>query len=153
MLRVFRKSLTIIGTLFVLAPWVSVVMAGSTDSDPTTATDVQRELKETLQTITSYSAEQRNIAVAKAKEALDKTDMRIDQLQQQVDQNLKPISQDVRRQTLETLKTLRKQRTEIAEWVGGMKHSSTSAWGEIKKGFAKSYTELQKSLEKAREKF
>jgi len=51
------------------------------------------------------------------------------------------------------LKALRKQRTEIAEWYGGLKHSSIGAWDEIKKGFANSYTELEKSLEKAREKF
>jgi hypothetical protein len=34
-----------------------------------------------------------------------------------------------------------------------LKHSSAGAWEEIKQGFAKSYTDLETSLAKAREKF
>ena len=150
---VFVKLLTTTSILLMLLLWIPLVMAESTNRTPATATDVQRELKETLQAIASYSAEQRDAAVTKAKESLAKTDARIEQLQQQIEQNLKPMSKEARIQAQESLKTLRKQRNEIAEWYGGLKHSSANAWDEIKTGFANSYTELEKSLEKAREKF
>jgi uncharacterized phage infection (PIP) family protein YhgE len=148
----YKKSLIILPILL-LGLWVPATMADSANSAPATASDVQRELKETLQTIASYSAEQRVAAVAKAKEALAKTDERIDQLQQHIEQNWQSMNQEAREQSRESLKALQKQRTEIAEWYGGLKHSSANAWDEIKKGFANSYNELEKSLEKAREKF
>jgi TolA-binding protein len=151
--KIFASNFVAFTCLLFLCLAPTSAIAASTDSDQTSAADIQREMKETLQTIASYSAEQRDAAVAKAKEALAKTDARIEQLQQQIDQNLQPMSKEARIQAQEALKTLRKQRTEIAEWYGGLKHSSVNAWDEIKKGFAKSYTELEKSLEKAREKF
>ena len=153
MRREYSQNLVSFSALLICIFCATYALAGSTQKNQTSASDVQRELKETLKAIASYSADQRDAAVAKAKDALLKTDARIEKLQQQIDQNLQPMSQGARHKAQETLKLLHKQRTEIAEWYGGLKHSSTSAWDEIKKGFAKSYTELEESLEKARDKF
>ncbi len=150
-----RTDLVLFSVLLALSLSVcpTLTLAGGEDGDQTSAADVRRELNETLQTLASYSADQRDAAVAKAKEALAKTDARIEQLQEKIERDWQPMSQEARKQAQETLKALRKQRTEIAEWYGGLKHSSANAWDEIKQGFAHSYSELEKSLEKAREKF
>ncbi len=132
---------------------VSIATAATSDSNQTTATEVRKEINEALQAIGSYSAEQRDAAVIKAREALAKTDARIEELEQKIHQNWQPMSEEARQQAHTTLKALQKQRTEIAEWYGGLKHSSVNAWEEIKKGFSASYTELGKSLEKARQEF
>ena len=131
----------------------SGALADTSPNSPTTAADVRRELNETLRLIASYSAEQREAAVAKAKESLAKTDAQIEQLQRDFDENRKSMSAEARKQAETTLKVLRQQRNEIAEWYDGLKHSSASAWDEIKKGFSASYRDLEKALEKAREEF
>jgi hypothetical protein len=128
-------------------------MAASPGQDQTSKNEVREEIKEALQAIGSYSAEQRDEAVAKAQEALAKTDARLEKLQQDIDQNWQQMNQTAREKARKSLKTLQQQRTDIAEWYGGLKHSSASAWEEIKKGFSKSYSALEKSLEKAREEF
>jgi hypothetical protein len=121
--------------------------------DQVSAADVRKEIDQTLQVISSYTAGQRDAALAKAKEALAKTDGRIEQLQQHIDQNWQTMSQEARSQAQTTLRALQKQRTAIAEWYGGMKHSSAGAWEEVKQGFARSYHDLETALAKAREKF
>jgi hypothetical protein len=136
--------------LFVGSP---AAMAASPGQDQTSKNEVREEIKEALQAIGSYSAEQRDEAVAKAQEALAKTDARLEKLQQDIDQNWQQMNQTAREKARKSLKTLQQQRTDIAEWYGGLKHSSASAWEEIKKGFSKSYSALEKSLEKAREEF
>jgi hypothetical protein len=151
-----KKSLSrslLLAATFCLFLGPAIAHAGATQADQTGASEVRREMAETLKAIAGYSAEQRDAAVAKAREALAKIDARIEDLQQQLDQNLQPMSEEARKQARESLQALRKQRTEIAEWYGGLKHSSAGAWNEIKKGFAQSYSELEKALEKAREKF
>jgi hypothetical protein len=145
------RSLVVLCALLALFFCTADVMAAA-QGDQVPAAEVRKEINETMQVISSYTAEQRDAAVAKAKEALAKTDVRIEQLQQHIDQNWQQMSQDARIQAKSTLRTLQKQRTEIAEWYGGMKHSSADAWEEIKQGFSKSYHDLESSLAKAREK-
>jgi hypothetical protein len=48
-----------------------------------------------------------------------------------------------------TMKTLRRQRDETAEWLGKLKKSSAETWDEVKGGFVKSYEALRQSLAKA----
>jgi hypothetical protein len=130
-----------------------VPMTGAATSDQPTAAEVRKDIDQTLKTISSYTAEQRDAALAKAKEALVKTDARLEQLQQVIDKNWQTMNEEARLQARQAMRDLQKQRTDIAEWYGGLKHSSAGAWDEIKKGFAKSYADFETSLAKAREKF
>lgn len=153
MMRSFRTSSAILCVLLTLLIYSPFAMAGTAEDPQTTASEVRQQIDEALQSIGSYSAEQRDAALEKAKETLEKTDARIDEFEQQIDRNWDTMNQEARSQAKETLKTLKKQRTVIAEWYGGLKHSSANAWEEIKKGFSKSYTDLEDSIAKAREKF
>jgi hypothetical protein len=53
----------------------------------------------------------------------------------------------------ETMKALRQQRNRVAEWYGGMKHSSRDAWEDVKEGFSESYSALVGSWDEARQEF
>ena len=148
----FNAGLIFLSALLLLLGPI-FALAGTTNNDKTSAADVGRELHETLNAIGSYTAEQRAAAVEKAKEALAKTDAHIDQVQQKIEQDWQSMSEDARHAAKQSLKDLRHKRTEIAEWYGGLKHSSANAWDKVKKGFSSSYQELEESLEKGREKF
>jgi hypothetical protein len=149
----FRPILLKLIIFLALLLCTSIAIAGAAQVNQTTTADARKEVSEAVQVITSYSAEQRDAAVLKAKDALAKSDARIETLQQQMDQHWQQMSQEAREMARKTMSDLQKQRTEIAEWYGGLMHSSSNAWEEIKKGFSKSYTDLENSLEKAREKF
>ncbi len=149
----FRKVLVRFIPLLTILLCTSAATAGAPPEDHATAAEVRQEVDAALKAIASYSAGQRDAALAKAKDALQKTDTRIEQLQREIDQNWQDMSEEARKQARETLRTLQKQRIEIAEWYGELKSSSANAWDEIKAGFAKSYEDLETALEKARQKF
>ncbi|AMV72730.1 hypothetical protein JCM30471_12460 [Desulfuromonas carbonis] len=140
-------------TLLTLVLAATPLFAAANSTAKTTANDVRQEIGDALQTIGSYSAEQRDAAVAAARQALEKTDARIEQLQKRIDQNWQSMSAEARQQARAAMKELQQERRDIAEWYGGRKHSSSNAWDEIKRGFAKSYDQLGKSLEKAAGEF
>ena len=132
---------------------VSAFFAGQTPADDTRMKDIEREMKALTQAIKSYSAEQRDKAVSKAKSAMEKLDGRIEAMQRQLDKEWDQMDQSARQKMQASLHTLRTKRNELAEWYGGLKHSSAEAWEEVKKGFLESYRTLGEAFKHARDEF
>ena len=63
------------------------------------------------------------------------------------------MSQAVRDKNREMMNKLNKEREVVAEWYGGLRHSSTAAWEDVKKGFADSYDRLDKAFQDAKKNF
>ena len=76
-------------------------------------------------------------------------DKRIDALEQSVDDNWEKMDKAAREKSRASMKALRKQRTEVAEWYGSLKSSSADAWGRAKNGFSSAYTAFQAAWEKS----
>lgn len=146
----FSKRFIPFSVLLFMLICSSLAMAATPQTTQVTAADVRAEIDDALRAIGSYSAEQRDVAVLKAKQALVKTDIYIEQLQHQLDQNWQLMNQQARAKARAALNALQQQRNDLAEWYGGLKHSSASVWDEIKRGFSNSYEELGRSLEKVR---
>lgn len=117
------------------------------------AAEVKQKALETYEALKRYSAEQREEAVAATREGLRELDERIAEIQQQLDEQWDDLSDETRREMRESLDALHRKREEVAEWLGGMRHSSAGAWEEVKTGFADSYERLRQAVEKAKEEF
>ncbi|MCF8061912.1 MAG: hypothetical protein K9M82_05300 [Deltaproteobacteria bacterium] len=136
--------------LLLLCPAPGALSGASSGGEETSAGDVQQEVEEAMRAIRSFSAEQRDDAVAQAKEALRKLDARIDRLENRMQEGWSDLDQAARRKTRESLQRLREQRNELAEWYGGMKHGSMDAWDRLKQGFLNSYEKLENAFKEAR---
>ena len=115
--------------------------------------EVKKEVDEALQAIKNYSIDKKDQAMVRAKEMLDKMDTRIDELEKKSAEEWQQMSEASREKSQQALRELRKKRNDLAEWYGGMRQSSTEAWGEVKKGFIKSYHNLSEAFDKASKKF
>jgi hypothetical protein len=146
------SSLAVFSTaLLVLS---SPVVAGKTTTDDkTTSTEVQSETIEALKTIKTYTLEQKDQAVASVGAMLDDLDARMDDMQQRIEGKWDQMDQASRERINATLKKLRRQRNELSEWYGGMKHSSAKAWDHVKEGFAEGYESLVESFDSAEDEF
>jgi len=122
-------------------------------TDQTTMKDVKHEVVDAAKAIKEYSFDQRDQAVKKVKSTLDDLDSRIDKLQDRIDDNWDKMNKATRQKTKATLRALRKQRNEVAEWYGGLKHSSADAWEDMKKGFSDAYTSFADAWKKAEKEF
>jgi flagellar motility protein MotE (MotC chaperone) len=114
---------------------------------------VQEEWAEAVEALKGYSVNQREVAVEKAGEVLEDMDERIEVLQEKTVDEWESLSAETREARLEALRALVKQREELAEWYGGMKHSSAQAWGEVREGFIGAYGVLQDAWVDAAEEF
>jgi hypothetical protein len=135
-----------------LAASLSSLAADAPAKKPT-GRDVSEKAKETGRAIKDYTVAQRDEAVKEAKAALDDADVRIRRLERRLDRDWDGMDQAARKKARATLDALRRERGDLAEWYGGLKHGSKEAWEEVKSGFAKSYDELKKSFAKARKEF
>lgn len=114
---------------------------------------VKHEWGEAVEVLGNYSAAQRDAAVASAERTLTAMDQRIERLEARTRQQWGKLTQSAREARELTLRKLRAQRNQVAEWYGGMKHSSAGAWESVKQGFIDSYAVLSESFSAAREEF
>ncbi|MGW8311915.1 MAG: hypothetical protein ACWGOL_01640 [Desulfuromonadales bacterium] len=152
-----KKTLHLLRIAFVIAMltllFASVSFASQHGESKTTATEVQKKAAETYQALKDYTIEQRDQAVAAAEKKLATLDQQINVLQNDLDARWQTMSQATREKTREMIRKLNKQREAVAEWYGGMRHSSADAWEEVKKGFADSYDRLERAFQDARKNF
>ncbi|MGA8261870.1 MAG: hypothetical protein WB783_16790 [Arenicellales bacterium] len=104
---------------------------------------LEKQWSRTVESLRSYSAKQRDKALEAGKKTLDAMDERIDKLEAWTSEHWSTMSTEARKKSVETLDEMRRQRNKVAEWYGGMKHSSAEAWDGVKQGFINSYDKLQ----------
>ncbi|MEO8164846.1 MAG: hypothetical protein ABI619_05560 [Betaproteobacteria bacterium] len=142
------KVTALVSFLAFLPAWATLSLAAET-----TGKDVGQNIDETARTIGNYSAEQRDEALKSAKSLLADADKRIEHLENELNQNWDKMSAAARDQARDTLRTLRRQRLDLAERYGELKRSSSKAWEEVKRGFSRSFDELRASFYKAAKEF
>lgn len=134
----------------------SVMPAFSADSpsgEKVAKKEVGQEVKEAVEAIKAYSADQKDEAVKKGKAVLDNLDGRIEQMESKIKKEWDQMGESARKTAKTSLEAIQKQRDEVAKWVGSMKQSSAGAWEEVKKGFVESYQTFHDSFDKAADKF
>ena len=115
--------------------------------------EIKDETVDVSQTIKNYTIKQRDEAVKNAKAALIVLDARIDRMENQLYKKWNQMDESARKEARATMQSLRKQRNEVAEWYGSLKHSSVAAWRDVKKGFSDSYRELRNAFVRAEREF
>lgn len=135
-----RALLVISAALFTLA--TSTYGQGSQDADSGSSETIAQEAADLVEALQDYGAKQRDKAVETTREALANMDQRIDDLQDRLDRNWDRMSKAAREQARQSMRAMQEQRTQVAEWYGGLKAASADAWDEVKQGFGKSMEAL-----------
>ena len=152
MTRMARLSVRVLAPVALVAVPL-LPLAADPPASKTTAKDVSKKVGDAGKAIKDYTVAQRDDAIKSAKAALDDADRRINRLERRLESDWERMDQAAREKARATLRALRKERNELAEWYGGLKHSSAEAWDQVKAGFAKSYQTLRESFVKAGKEF
>ena len=144
-----KTSAAIVLSLAIAAPSQAALSPG----DRTSIEEVKQETRELIDSIKSYSAEQRDQAIQEIEIAVARLDQRIESLQSRIDNEWDEMSAPAREQARASLRTLQRERIELAEWYGNLKGSSAGAWNQIKRGFSRAYSDINKAWEKALSEF
>lgn len=116
--------------------------------DKTSAEDIKQETQDLLKALNSYTADQKDEAINKTKDALNSLDKRIDELEGNINKAWDKMDRAAREKARDSLKALRKQQARVAEWYNRLKSSSGDAWDIIKKGFSDAYKSLDDAWNK-----
>jgi len=144
-----RFFIFILMVILVIAP----LCYAEKSTDKTSIEEVKQETQDLIQALGAYTADQRDEAVQKARTALHNLDERIDALEKRIDDNWDQMNKAARDKARANLKALRKQQNKVAEWYGGLKASSASAWEHTKKGFSDAYKALGDGCNNTAKKF
>lgn len=153
MKKQLNPLLATVGLVLILFSTATISLASHHENGKTTAGDVKQETAEAYHTVLNFTVEQRDEAVAAAGKKLDKLDVQIDALQNSLDKRWHEMTEAARQKQQVALKTLREKRNDVAEWYGGLRHSSADAWDRVKNGFSDSYDRLEEAFEGASKEF
>jgi len=146
-IRTLVFSVCTFAAQLVLSP---LAVGAEPPSPKVTAKDISKKADDTASIIGKYTIQQRDEALKAAKSALDELDARLRALDRKLDREWDQMDQSARKNARAAQSALRRQRDEVAEWYGGLKHSSAESWDEVKAGFSTSYDKLKASVSKAR---
>ncbi|TDX26874.1 hypothetical protein [Rhodovulum visakhapatnamense] len=120
--------------------------AAAQESDAlTTADEVRAEISDSMDAIAAYSEQERDQALAEAREALNRLDAEIERREQALRENWSEMS-DAARETAEArLRDLRQARNRLGERYGALASGASSAWDELKTGFSDAWTALSEA--------
>ena len=136
-----------------LAAMSATVQASPKEPSGTQPQRQEADTDKAVDAIRDYSVERRDEAVAAARDLNDRMDRRIEALQAEFNQRWDRMGSSARARTQQTISDLRRRRNDVAEWYGGMRHSSGGAWAEVRGGFVQSYRDLAEAMRRARAEF
>ncbi len=114
--------------------------------------EVKQKVSEAASAIGDYTIEQKDAAVAKAKELMDQLDQKTSELEIKIEKNWDTMKAATRESYQQSLKEMRGRRNQLSEWYGEMKQSSKDAWGGVKQGFADTYDKVVNAYNDTEEK-
>lgn len=123
--------------------------SAESDDGSSAMENVRTETRELIDALKNYGVEQREQAAERAERGLTALDQRMDSLESNIDENWDRMDEAAREKARATMRTLRRQRTELAEWYGGFKNASADAWAQMRKGFTDAYRTLSESWQEA----
>ena len=120
--------------------------AAAQDTDAlTTADEVRADISDAMDAIASYTEQERDQALAEAREALMRLDAEIERREQALRENWSEMS-DAARETAEArLLDLRQARNRLGERYGALESGASNAWDELKAGFSDAWNDFSEA--------
>lgn len=101
--------------------------------------EVRSELSEAMQALGDYTAQERDEALAAAREALDRADAEIERQEQALRENWAEMSEAAREDAAARLEDLREARNQLGERFGALRAGADSAWDDLTQGFSNAW--------------
>ncbi|MEQ8857942.1 MAG: hypothetical protein RIC56_04790 [Pseudomonadales bacterium] len=115
----------------------------SEEPKPADADDVKREARELAETLESYSADQKEQAVAEAQRALADLNGRVEDLKARISERWGAMDESARENAQENLDKLEAEQARLADRFAALRDASGDAWARLSEGFSAAYDELR----------
>jgi len=123
----------------------AVPAAAQDHSALTTTDEVRAEISEAMNAIAAYSAQERDQALAEAREGLNRLDAEIERREQALRENWADMSDAARETAQARVQDLRDVRNRLGERYGALQAGASSAWDELKSGFSDAWNAFSES--------
>ena len=112
-------------------------------SDLVTPEEVKTDISEAMEAIGEYSVQEKDKALAAAREGLQNLDAEIDRREAALRNNWESLEDGARDSYAEAVSDLRAARNRLGERVGALEAGSEDAWGDLTEGFTRAYADFK----------
>ena len=148
-----KRNVLSIGLLTMLLLGIAAAGTNASAADDAAKKDMSKKVEAAAEAIKNYTVAQKDDAIKSAKATLDELDAHIKQMEDRLDKEWNQMDKAARDTARASIRKLREQRTDLADWYGQLKQSSAAAWEHVRQGFVDSYEALRSSVAKAQKDF
>lgn len=111
----------------------------------TTPAEVRQEIADAMEAVSEYSAQERDEALERARDGLDRLDAEIARREQALRENWAGMSDTAREEARSRLEELRAARNRLGERYGALQAGARDAWGALRDGFSDAWGEVSEA--------
>jgi negative regulator of genetic competence, sporulation and motility len=130
-----------LGAAFIVTGMMAITCtaAAQQSNELVTKEEVKADISEAIQAIKEYTVQEKDKALAAARDALAKLDAEIARRESALRDSWANLENDAREEYAEEVEELQAARNRLSERVGALEAGTTDAWSELKTGFVNAY--------------
>jgi len=132
-----------------LAAALALGACAEEEPEPADAEDVKREARELAETLQSFSADQKDQAVAEAQKAIAELNEEVARLRDRISERWGEMDESARASAEENLEQLEDEQAQLADRFEALREASGDAWARMSQGFSEAYDELRDAWREA----
>ena len=124
---------------------MSLLMASATPVFAAESQTLGQQLDSAVTAIQEFTQEKKDKTLIQVETTLSKLDVSIDQLENKLAEKWDSMDTATRKEARHSLQVLHENRTKVAQWMGSMQQSTSTAWSKVKDGFSQAYSALEET--------
>ncbi len=124
---------------------MSLLMASFTSVSAAESPTLGQQLDSAITAIQEFTLDKKDKTLTQVESTLGKLDTRIEQLEKALEEKWDSMDATTRQEARHSLQVLHEKRTKMAQWLGSMQQSTSTAWSKVKDGFSQAYSALEET--------
>ncbi len=124
---------------------MSLLMASFSTVSANESQTIGQQLDSAVLAIQAFTQEKKDKTRTQVETTLNNLDERIKLLENKLAEKWDSMDAATQKEAQRSLQVLHENRSKVAQWMGSMQQSTSSAWHKVKDGFSAAYSALENS--------
>jgi len=126
---------------------ISLLMVSITPAFAAESQTLGQQLDSTVTAVQAFTQDKTDKTLEQVETTLDKLDSSINQLESKLAEKWDSMDAATKKEARHSLQVLHEHRSKMAQWMGSMQQSTSTAWSKVKDGFSQAYSALEETFQ------
>jgi len=126
---------------------ISLLLSSVTPVFAAESQTLGQQLDSTVSAVQAFTQDKTDKTLKQVETTLGKLDVSIEQLEKKLAKKWDSMDATTKQEARRSLQVLHENRSKMAQWMGSMQQSTSTAWSKVKDGFSQAYSALEETFQ------